>query len=135
VISTDASEAATGGRLQDGGDQVGIRWQRQELAGAFANGASCRLYIFTSATGHHRHCDALSRKRTHHRAHIMRQIAQHKVDAPVGAQPRQPGIGAICLVKLRAPRDRNPCGLSQLASQGANDQNAHCRGLTLSDRS
>ena len=134
-VAHDHRVGFAGGRFQDGGDQVRIGRQRQELARALANGAGSRLCVVAGAAGDHRHRDAFGGERAHHRAHVVRQIAQHEVDAPVRAQPRQAGIGVIRLVELRAARDRDPRCLTEFASQRADDQNAHRRCLTSSDRS
>ena len=134
-VAHDHRVGLAGGGFQDGGDQIGIGRQRQELARALANGACCRLRVVAGAAGDNRHRDAFGGERAHHRAHVVRQIAQHEVDASVRAQARQAGIGVIRLVELRAARDRDPRGLAEFASQRADDQNAHRRCLTSSGRS
>ena len=134
-VAHDHRVGLAGGRLQDGGDQVRIGRQRQELARSLANGAGSRLCVVAGAAGDNRHRDAFGSERAHHRAHVVRQIAQHEIDAPVRAQARQAGIGVIRLVELRAARDRDARCLTEFASQRANDQNTHRRCLTSSDRS
>ena len=54
-------------------------------------------------------------------------VAQHEVDARIGAQPRQRGVGVVRLVELGAARDRDARRLAEFACQRADDQNAHDR--------
>jgi hypothetical protein len=39
----------------------------------------------------------------------MDHVAQHQIDARIGAQPRQRGIRIVRLVELRPTRDRDAC--------------------------
>ena len=55
------------------------------------------------------------------------QVAQHQIDARIGAQPHQRGIGVVRLVELRAARDRDARRLAQFAGERADDQDAHRR--------
>ena len=102
-VAHDQRVGFAGGRLQDGGDQVGIGRQRQELARAGADGAGGRLCVVAGAAGDNRHRDAFGSERAHHpptscaRSHStrsMRASARRRASA---------GIGVIRLVEL-APR-------------------------------
>jgi hypothetical protein len=118
-IAHDHRVGLAGGRLQDGGDEVGVRRQRQELAGALADGAGSGFRVVAGAAGDDRHRDALAGQRAHHRAHVVREVTQHDVDASVRAQPCEAGIGIIGLLELRPARDRYARCLPEFAGQRA----------------
>ncbi len=112
-------------RFQDGGDQVGIGRQRQKLARAVANGLRRGLGIVAGAAGDHRHRHAFGGERAHHGAHVVRQIAQHQIDAGIGAQPDKRRVGVVRLVQLRTARNGDARRLAEFAGQRTDDQNAH----------
>ena len=126
--------AFAGGGFQDGGDQVGIGRQRQEFARAVADRLRRGLRIVAGAAGDDRHRDALGGERAHHRADVVRQVAQHQIDARIGAQPRQRGVRVVRLVELRPARDRDA---RRLASSPASEPMIRTRiaGLTSPGRS
>lgn len=124
-IAHHQSVAFAGGGFEDGGDQVGVGWQRQEFARAVADRPHRRCRIVRRAARHHRHGDMLCRQCAHHAADVVRDVAQHEVDARIGAQVGQCSVGIIRLIELGPPRDGNPRGLPEFARQRADDQDAH----------
>ncbi len=107
------------------GDQVGIRRQRQKFALTVADRLRRGVGIVAGAARHHRHGHALGGERTHHRAYIVHDVAQHQIDPRIGTQARQGSVRVIGLVQLRAMRHGDPPGLANLASKRSDDQDPH----------
>ena len=116
-VARDQDVALATGCLKDGGDQVGIRRQGQELAGALADRANGSLGVGVRSAGDNRDGDTFGRKRADERADIVADFAQNEVDTRVDAEPRQTGIDRVCLFELRTACDGNPGRLRQLTRE------------------
>ena len=117
--------ALTGRGFQDGRDQFRVGRQWQEFARAIADRLRRCFRIVTGATGNDWHRHAFGGQCTHDGAHIMRQFAEHQIEAPIGSQPRQRGVGVVRLVQLGAVRDGDARRLAEFAGKRSDDHDAH----------
>jgi len=97
----------TDGGFQDGGDQVGVRREREEFARPGADRRHRRIGVLPDAAGHHRHQDPFRRQRLHEMGYVVRHVAQHDVGVRVLAQACDARFDVVGLGKLGAARDRD----------------------------
>ena len=124
-IARDQRMRLAGRRFEDRGDQVGVGRQGQEFARALADGAHRGVGVVVDAAGDDGRGDALGRHGAHEPADIVRDFAEHHIDARIGAQSLEPGRHVVGLVELGAAGDGDAAGLAELAREGSDDQDAH----------
>jgi hypothetical protein len=123
--------ALAGRRFEDRGDQLGVRRQRQELARAVADGADGGIRIVPGATGHHGDGDAFGDHGADQPADVAGEVAQHEVNAGVGAHPGEAGFRVVRLFELGTARHRDAGGVAELAGKRTDDQHAHGRASVM----
>ncbi len=124
-VAGDQGVGLAGRGQQDGGDQLGVGGQRQELARPVAHRPDRGFGVGLGAAGDHGGGDALGGHRAHQAGHVMGDVAEHDVDTGVGAQPGEAGCSGVGLVETRTAALGDARGLTQLGGQGADDQDAH----------
>ena len=119
-----------GGRLEDGGDQLGLGRQRQELAGAAGDGGRGLLRPGVDAAGDHGHGDTLGRHGADQHVDVVRQLDQHEVHMGVRAEAGEGAAVVVGLAELGAARDGDAGRLAQFAAEGAQDEDVHQEDLS-----
>ncbi len=122
-IGVDRCLGAASCRLEHGGNQLGIRRQRQEFLGAGGDGAQRRLLLLRAAAGDHRAGDALGRQRLDQPRDVEAQVAEDQIRS-LAAGAGQPLGRAFHMHHRRSPRARHARGLHQLPFRRADDQQA-----------
>ena len=134
-IAHDEGVRLPGGGFEDGGDEVGVRRQRQEFLRAGSDRADRGLGVRMAAAGDDGHEDALAGEGGDEGADVMDDLDQHEIDAGGAAQPLEPRLRIVGLVEPCAARDRDPRGLAEIAGERADDQDAHGNSLSRRGRS
>ena len=109
-VARDQAVAVAAGGLQDGGDQLRVGRQRQELPRAVADGAhgggSASTSVPQATTGTAMRSAASARTSA---ADVVADLAQYQVHPGIRAQPGQRGIQPVRLLQL-VRRGRSPSG-------------------------
>ncbi len=124
-VLEDQLAAVVGDRGEDRGDQLGVRRQRQELAGAGPDRGDRGARIGAHAIGDHRREDALARQRADQPADVAHDVDQHEVRAAAGAQLLERGLGREHVPQPGAALDRDRDRRGDLVAVPADDQHPH----------
>jgi hypothetical protein len=114
-----------GDRGQDGGDQLGVRRQGDELLGPGADGVGRLARAGVDAAGHHRHPDALGLVGGDQAGDVEQVVDHQQVGALAGAQ----GVGrrrrGLDVRHLGARAHRHLHGERELPVQSSDDKKPH----------
>ena len=112
-------------RLEHGGDQLGVRWQRHELLGAGANGRDRRTGVAVDTVGDHRQVDALLQQCADRPGDVLLDLEQHQIGARPPAQRVHRLTDRREMTDPGAARGGDAAGFGHLVAASTDDDHLH----------
>ena len=116
-VAIDDCMAFLGDRLENGGDEVGLWWQRDELARACLDGVDRGFGVGVHAAGDHRNIDALGRETDDESRDVELDVDHHEFGPLTRAQGVERGLYVVRMADLRAAVHGNPAGSAEFPAE------------------
>ena len=121
-VAVDEFVAFLGHRRENGGDQFGLGWQRDEFAGAGLDRPHRGIAVGADAAGHHRHVDALGPQAGDEARDVELDVDHDQLGALAPPQRSERGVGVAGVGDLGAPVEGDLAGDADFAANRANYQ-------------